>query len=126
MIFYYLILAIKKVKWFFWIPRPEDLALLDVDARCPGCGARKGRLRCVLMNKPGPVAENAIPQTRIQIRHTCLICGCRWHEDPIAKVNHGLAVGFVLPSVARDEIEKKEDRQNWLASESGSSTESAN
>jgi hypothetical protein len=117
MLFYWIILAIKKIVWFFRIPKPEDLARIDPNARCPSCGAREGKLRCVLKRKPGPTAKtatNPLISAQILCQHTCLVDGARWFDKPIAS---DVDPSKVLPSVARDDLEVAEDRQAKLWAE---------
>jgi len=96
------------------IPKPEELARIDPNARCPVCGAREGRLRCVLKAKPGPTAKNPVIGGQILCQHTCAVDGARWFDSPIAKA---VDPSKVLPSVARTDLETKEDRQAFLQEE---------
>ncbi len=77
--------------------------------------ARDGRIRCVLQFEPGPRAADAAPKLMIMCQHICNVCGGRWHEKPLAK---GITPALVLPSVARNELEVKEDRQAKLQADS--------
>jgi hypothetical protein len=114
MLFYWFISGLRRFIWFFRIPKPEDLARIDVNARCPNCGAREGRIRCVLQAKPGPRASNAMPDGQILCQHICNLCGARWHEKPIAK---DASPSTVLPSVARTDLERREDNQAYMQAE---------
>ncbi len=114
MLFYWLIVALKRFVWFLRLPKIEDLALVSPDARCPVCGAHEGRLRCVLKAKPGPVAKNPVIGGQILCQHTCAVCGARWFDSPIAKA---VDPSKVLPAVARTDLETKEDRQAFLQEE---------
>jgi hypothetical protein len=118
MILYWLIVVIKKIVWFFRIPKPEDLARVDENARCPNCGWRKGKLRCVLKAKPGPRSRDVLPEGVILCQHTCDICGASWFDKPIAK---NVTPATVLPSVARTELEVKQDRRALQAEETDTS-----
>jgi hypothetical protein len=111
MVFVWLVSFIRKWVWLFRPPRPEDLARIDENARCPVCGAFEGKLRCVLKRKAGPSARDATDPViagQILCQHTCLVCGGRWFDKPIAAK---IDPSNVLPSVARDDLEAREDRQ---------------
>jgi hypothetical protein len=112
MLFYWLILGIKRFIWLFRLPRPEELLERDPNLRCPVCGYRKGWLRCVLQIKPGPKVSPSerdamLPEGLILCQHRCDRCGCRWHEKPIARE---VSPELVLPAVARNDLEAAEDR----------------
>lgn len=114
MIFYWIISALRQIVWFFRIPKPEELARIDTNAPCPVCGAREGRLRCVLKAKPGPAAKNPVIGGQILCQHTCYECGARWFDSPIVK---DVDPSKVLASVARTDLEIKEDRQAFMQEE---------
>jgi hypothetical protein len=111
MILYWLILLVKKFVWLFRIPKPEELAYANINARCHVCGAKSGRLRCVAKEKAGPVVEGALPNVAIFCQHTCNECGARSFDPPISKT---VNPGNTWPSIPRDDIEKAEDRTAFL------------
>lgn len=113
MIFYYLIVVLRKLVRLFRIPNPHELARADINARCPVCGWRKGWIRCVLKAKPMPTSREVLPEGFILCQHSCKVCGARWHDMPILKVDPSK----VMPSVARNELETKEDRQPYMQTE---------
>ena len=106
MLFYWLISILRKFIRVWHIPKPEDLAKIDPNARCPVCGAHEGRLRCVWQAEPGPQSKDVPPKYKVQAQHSCRQCGARWFEAPVIKIDPTR----VLPSVARNELEAKEDR----------------
>ena len=108
MIFYWVIQVIKKIIWLFALPKAEQFARRDPNMKCPICGWEEGSLRAVQMGKPGPRVQGRPQELQNLCQHRCKTCGARWHESPVAK--DASSPQFVLPSVARDEIEVKEDR----------------
>lgn len=114
MIFYWLILGLRGFVWLLRIPKAEDLARADRNERCPVCGATDGRMRCVLKAKAGPRAKDRPLEGLILRQHACNECGARWHHEPLAK---GVDSTKVLPSVARTELETKEDRYAFMPAE---------
>jgi len=106
MLFVWLMTALRKIVWLVRIPKLEEVAKADLNERCPVCGHRNGRIRCVLQRKPGPQPPQQLPQGDILRQHACNVCGARWHHSPLAEVD----ATKVLPSVARTELEAKEDR----------------
>ena len=114
MIFYWIILFLKQIVWFFRIPKPEELAKANRNERCPVCGHEDGRMRCVLRAKPGPRVQGRIVEGQILRQHKCNECGARWHHAPLVK---NAETSKILPSVARDEFETKEDRMVFNSEE---------
>lgn len=114
MLFYWLVSLVKKVVWLFQLPPVEQFARRNQNQQCPVCGERLGALRCVLMAKPGARAPGVIPEGAIMCQHRCGRCGARWHEKPLAK---DATTSTVLPAVARDDIERAEDRMAHLQEE---------
>ncbi len=111
MIFYYLIQAFRKLTWFFRPPSLRDIARIDPNAPCPVCGERNGKIRCVWQAQPGPRPPKDLPPNlKVQCQHSCQQCGARWFEEPIVKVDPTR----VLPSAARTDLEKAEDRNAML------------
>ena len=58
------------------VPPPipaRPLPQIDVNAPCPACGHRKGKITCV--------EADGHPT----IRHECDVCGARFHEQPVLK-----------------------------------------
>lgn len=82
-------------------PTPMALARIELNARCPVCAHRGGRLRAVELD----ASKTDKPLSVTLCQHTCLVCGARWFEKPIVKVDPG----FVAPAIARDAFEEKED-----------------
>jgi len=114
MIFYWFILLTKGIGWLFRLPPVAFFAERNEKMQCPVCGKRDGRLRCVLVARPGPVIPGRMPDGNIMCQHRCNRCGARWHEKPLdEKANRN----SILPSVPRDELEKTEDRQANLQAE---------
>lgn len=107
MIWIWIIVTIKYLKQFFWLPKPEAIAERDPNARCLVCGHHEGELRCVRMIKPGPRAADRPAEESILCQHRCKRCGARWFEKPLLG---SVTTSDVLPSVGRTEIEDKEDR----------------
>ena len=110
MLFYWLKLALRKIVWLFRAPTQQEIARVDLNLACPVCGGRSGSLRCVSRtDKPTPEDGGLNPELfSILCQHTCNICGAVWYEKPILKqVN----VRTVLPSVARTDLEAREDKR---------------
>src|SRR5256885_16057844 len=107
MIFYWTIQFIKKIIWLFALPKAEQFVRRDPNMKCPNCGWEEGSLRAVQMQKMGPRVQGRIPEVQNLCQHRCAVCGARWHEPPVSKE---AGTQFILPSVARNEIEVKEDR----------------
>lgn len=119
MIFWWIIKVLKRVIWFFKIPRPQDVARIDPQSPCPVCGNKcHSRIRCVWQQEDGPLPPAKEPRlqlknTKVLCQHVCGLCGARWFEQPVMKVD----TTTVLPSVPRDELESKEDRSAMLQSQ---------
>jgi hypothetical protein len=111
MLFYWLTVGIRKLLWLFRPPSPRDIANINPNAPCPVCGARSGRLRCVVLAGPGPQSKD-IPERSLTVmcQHSCKRCGGRWFERTVVRVT----AADVLPSVARNKIESSEDRVRQL------------
>ena len=111
MLLFWLAYLLRNLVRFFRKPLPRDIARIDPNLACPVCGARKGRLRCVVLAGPGPQSKD-LPNLNMKVmcQHTCLRCGARSFEDPVAKVDPS----HVLPAVPRDELEEREDRARTL------------
>ena len=110
MLFHWLAEFILLVVWLFRPPEPRDLARVDPNAACPVCGARKGHLRCVYMQKEKQKAANMPVEMAMFCQHTCVVCGARCYEEPIVKAKDGADKVNILTAIARNEIEKEEDR----------------
>lgn len=110
MLFYWAMLALRKIVWLFRAPKQQEISRIDPDTRCPVCGGQSGKLRCV-QTTDQPVPEEGQLESKfyfILCRHLCNICGAMWFEKPVLK---NVNVTTVLPSVARDDIESREDRR---------------
>jgi len=93
MIWHRLHLMFRAVMQFI-LPLPASaFARIDPNSPCPSCGAALGIIRCV--ERGG----------KILVQHSCGVCGGRWHEEPIVKVNPST----VWPSVPRSDLEVKEE-----------------
>ena len=111
MIWYWLVVGIRRVVWFFRIPDAQEIAKIDPNRWCPVCGAKNGRIRCVIQAEAMAPAKNIPPKTKVLCQHTCNECGARCFEEPVAKEADQ---STILPSVARTELEKAEDRAAYL------------
>ncbi len=98
MIWYWLAKLGDLFVYLFGAVKPRDVAKIDKNAACGVCGARKGRLRTVVLNVPKQ-------QTKVFCRHTCRQCGARWFEEPVLKVT----AAHVWHAVPRNRIEATED-----------------
>lgn len=92
MLFYWIITGIRWLVRFFTPLSAIDVARIDINAPCPCCGHRSGKLKCALGPLPPGVAAGArdagmsVPQA-VLCEHTCNVCGARWAEKPVAKVD---------------------------------------
>jgi hypothetical protein len=114
MIFFWIIMGIRKLVWLIRLPKPEDVAKANLNERCPVCGWESGTVRCVLSQKEGPTNPSVAPDRMILRQHTCNICGAGWFHKAIAK---DVKPSTVTPSVARTEFEKKADSRVLLLSQ---------
>jgi hypothetical protein len=111
MVFFWLILAFRRFAWLFRPPTERDIARIYPNAPCPICGARQGKLRCVVLQGPGPQSKELPERTlKVMAQHSCECCGGRWFEQPVVNVK----ATDILPSVARDQLEEREDRAQLL------------
>jgi hypothetical protein len=108
MIFHWLKQFLRTLARLIIPPTPLALARIEVNARCPVCAYRRGRLRTVEVD----ASKTDKPLNATLCQHTCLVCGARWFEPPIVKVDPG----FVAPAIARNALEEKEDLARRLAS----------
>lgn len=111
MLWYWMMVALRWFVWLFKMPKPEELAKADKNDRCPVCGATDGWMRCVWKVKPGPRSESRPPDVGVFRQHTCNECGGQRFFPPISKI---VDTTTVLPSVARNDLEAKQDR--WAIS----------
>jgi hypothetical protein len=89
-------------KVLFAIPKPMDVKRLNRDLKCPVCGGERGRLRCVTREQ----LVQGRPVTPMTLcEHTCLECGARFYERPVAEVNPS----FVFQAVPRNRLERLAD-----------------
>lgn len=94
-----MIYLLRKIAWLLNPPRATSLAAIEKDQRCPVCGKRRGNpLRAIRLSKP--------PLHQIVCRLQCAECGARWFIKPVGKAT----AENVLPCVARNEQEDREDR----------------
>ncbi len=104
MLLYWLIRFVRWLRWLLVMPTARDIARIDPNAPCPVCGTPIGRLRSV-ERKTGEGKSVTLCQ------HTCGACGARVFEAPILKVTPDM----VHPAIARDDVEREEDRQQIVA-----------
>ena len=120
MLFYWIVTALRKIAWLFRPVSARDVARIDANDPCPTCGHRQGRLRAVTLSITAPGATK-IPMPKVFCQHTSAVCGGRWYEDPVVAVS----ANYVWRSMARDEIEQKEDLF-WATYKGGQYIESKN
>lgn len=110
MLFYWLIVAFRRVAWLLRPPTALDVARIDPAARCPTCGyaGERSTIRCVLR----PTGEGKVVTGHtVFVEHTCGADGARWFEAPVRKVDRTR----VWPAIPRTEIERREDTEISLA-----------
>ena len=97
MIWFWLVKFLSSLKRLFSRPSARDVAKIDPHAPCPVCGARSGKIRCVLVVQERNVQRNEImiDAKGIYARHECAVCGAQWFEQPVVKVG----TQSVLPAV---------------------------
>ena len=90
MIFYWLQSFFARLRWLAVPPSPRDVARIDPNAKCPGCGNESGAIACIHKSVWRKV-DNTKPATEIGvevlIKHTCEVCGAQWFENPIVKAS---------------------------------------
>jgi hypothetical protein len=94
-IVYWLKRLAVSLLWLVRAPKKGSLALVDPNAKCPCCGARDGRLRCVHLT-----------DVALACQHTCNVCAARWVEPAVVT----LTTANAQHGVARTPVEEKEDR----------------
>lgn len=52
---------------------------IDPNSKCPGCGHRNGKLKCM------PVMRTEKPNTTVMVQHTCAVCSAFWFEPTVLK-----------------------------------------
>lgn len=72
MIFHWIGAVVRLLRYVL-VPPKVLIPKRDVNAICPMCGHRKGRL------------SRAINGGVVAIQHTCLVCGCEFFEDTVLK-----------------------------------------
>jgi hypothetical protein len=60
-------------------------AEVDVDAKCPSCGHRDGKLKCVIVEAKDGAGRTAM------IEHTCQVCSANFYEPTIVKPERWIA-----------------------------------
>lgn len=98
MIFYWLRKLIMTIRWLVIAPDEKQFVKINKNLKCPVCGHADGRLRCVEMLR----SNN---QTSVLCQHTCNVCGARFYEIPVAKVDSSI----VQHSIPRNKLEREED-----------------
>jgi len=63
-------------------PPPDPV--IDVNEKCPGCGHRQGRLRCVGVETLAGGIRDGVPAI-VQMEHICAVCEAKWYQDPVFK-----------------------------------------
>jgi hypothetical protein len=53
--------------------------VVDPNSKCPACGARQGKLKCVTVDR------SQKPNTTVMVQHTCGVCSALWYEPTILK-----------------------------------------
>lgn len=119
MIWFYIVQAFHWLVRQITLPKPDQMAQVDVQAKCPVCGViAKHPVRCVARTvtpRVDPIVQRGVapspPPTARHVfcQHTCSLCGARWLQAPIAKN------ADAMQSIPRDEIEKAEDYDAKLA-----------
>ena len=99
MIFYWLHLLGDFVVRLFTPVKPIDVARIDVNAPCPCCNARKGKIRTVKLQRA--VAGNRVGLPEVFVEHTCAICAARWFEATVVKVGPDVVMAG-LPRTAQE------------------------
>ena len=69
------------------IPPPEEL-FVDINAKCPTCGHRNGKLTSVLR-------KDQRGNDVVEVQHHCNIDGANWYEKALVKD----AEKFVYPEI---------------------------
>jgi formate dehydrogenase maturation protein FdhE len=95
MIFYWLGKFLRWLLRMIQMPKPLDVARIHPNSRCPVCGASRGSLRAVEI--AGGVEGKNLAMSLCQ--HTCSICGARWFEAAVVKIDPSL----IQPALPRNE-----------------------
>lgn len=77
MIWHWLRNVVLFLKLVLWPLKPEDIARIDPNAKCPSCGATSGELRCV--------HRKIVDKTIVFVQHRCKVDGARWFEKTIVE-----------------------------------------
>ena len=86
MIFYWIQKLLARLRWLVIPVLPRDVAQIDPNAKCPGCGHSSGTIACVhqvvsmSVDPTKPVEKVGVA---VFEQHTCGICGARWFERPV-------------------------------------------
>jgi hypothetical protein len=67
---------IERIRAFLYARRIRNL-VIDPHSKCPACGARNGKLKCL------PCETKEKPNATMMIEHTCEVCGAQWYEPTI-------------------------------------------
>lgn len=83
MIFVWLIALLRFFAKLVIIPLEDNEIFLDINAKCPCCGHKNGKLTSVIIDG------------KLLVQHHCNIDGANWFEDPIVSD----AQKFVYPQI---------------------------
>ncbi len=78
MIFYWLVLFARRVRWLFAMPSASEVSCVDPNAKCPACGATAGKLEAVT------VGEGT--RASVVVEHACSVCGAKYFEKTVLEV----------------------------------------
>lgn len=78
MIWIWFFSVLAWVRRLFKLPNPADVAIVDVNAKCPCCGHKDGTILAILTKK-----GNDDPS--VNVLHVCNICKARWIEEAVVK-----------------------------------------
>jgi hypothetical protein len=54
-------------------------ATIDPNSKCPACGHRNGKLKCVTVEKKEK------PNATVMVQHECRVCHAAWYEPTVLK-----------------------------------------
>jgi|SRR5271157_1820815 len=104
MIFYWIRNFLTALARLFSPVKEKDVARIDPNQSCPGCGAHSGKLRAIAV----PISNAQKGETKMLIQHTCDVCGWREFCAPVVNAPPFTAA----PAIPRNDFEMREDRYN--------------